>query len=78
VRSVREAPEILQHLFADVGSSFIHIFDCGQLLDSMLPLPEHPESDVVQVRRQHPADIVELLQSGGEIQIIGLLRHCGY
>src|SRR6266576_3261970 len=50
-RSVREASEVLQNLFAYVRPSFVHIFDCGQMLHSTLPLPEQTESNVVQVRR---------------------------
>src|SRR5437773_11784581 len=50
-RSVGEASEVLQNLFAYVRPSFVHIFDCGQMLHSTLPFPEHAQSDVVQVRR---------------------------
>src|SRR5437879_12942702 len=75
-RSGGEASEVLEHLLAYVRPSFVDIFDCGHMLDSTLPLPEHAESDVVHVRRYHPPSIVTQLQSRGKLPILGLLRQC--
>ena len=60
-RSFGKASEIVQHPFPEISSSSAHIFDGDQPLDLALSLREHLQADVVQVRRQHPADILELL-----------------
>ena len=77
-RSFGKASEIVQHPFPEISSSSAHIFDGGQPLDLALSLSEHLQADVVQVRRQHPADILELLQPGGEIQVLGFLGRSVY
>ena len=76
-RSLGKAPEIVEHPLAQIGFPFVHPFDSGKPLHLDLALREHAESDIVQVRRQHAPKILELLQSGGEIQLLGLLRRCG-
>src|SRR5436190_10275241 len=76
--SFGKASEIVQHPFPEISSSSAHICDGGQPLDLALSLREHLQADVVQVRGQHPADILELLQSGGEIQVLGFLCLSGH
>ena len=46
------------------------------MLDLALALLEHSERDALQVRWQHAVDVLELLESRGEIQFFRLLRHC--
>src|SRR4029077_4942604 len=76
-RSSGKASKILQHPFPEISFSSADIFDGGQPLDLALSLREHLQADVIQVRGQHPADIPELLQSGGEIQLLGFLSRYG-
>jgi hypothetical protein len=66
-RSLRKASEIVQHPLPEICSSLPHIFDGDQSLDLSLALREHLQADVAQVRREHPVNIVELLESGGKI-----------